>query len=212
MPYKDPEMARKHQREYNAAHKAQRAEYNKEYHRWWNAAHREERREQSRKYHAAHREQIKARKAAYAKAHRAEYTQRMREYRQRPGVRERIAASQRARYWKNREKWLKYLKNSYIRRREKCLDYQRRHRAELNARCAEDAVLYAAIRAKRRTSAAIKTMRKGNTYLPRFSRRIPDWAVKGQHLDTRSAFLAVNLTASQRAYARELAIERKAAT
>jgi len=38
-----------------------------------------------------------------------------------------------------------------------------------------------------------------------------EWAAAGQRvLDVRSAFLAVNMTPSQRAYARELAIERRA--
>ena len=47
-------------------------------------------------------------------------------------------------------------------------------------------------------------------YAPRFNRRLPEWAPVGGGLDRRSAFLAVNLTPSQRAYARELAIERRA--
>ena len=51
----------------------------------------------------------------------------------------------------------------------------------------------------------------GKGYRPRFRVRLPEWAAAGQRvLDVRSAFLAVNMTPSQRAYARELAIERRA--
>ena len=46
-------------------------------------------------------------------------------------------------------------------------------------------------------------------YRALWSMRIPDWATKGSVLDGRSQFLSVNLTPAQRAYARELAIERK---
>ena len=54
-------------------------------------------------------------------------------------------------------------------------------------------------------------MKAGRGYSPRPQCRVPDWAVKGQAVDVRSAFLAENLTPAQRAYARDLAIERKAA-
>lgn len=50
----------------------------------------------------------------------------------------------------------------------------------------------------------------GGFYKPRYSIRLPDWCVKGQFItDVRSQWLAENLTATQRAYARELAIERR---
>lgn len=214
MPYKDPEKARRHQREYNAAHRAQKSAYMKahpEYNRNWKARNREKCREYNRKYHAEHREQIHARKSAYAKAHREEYTQRMREYRQRPGVKERNAAYMRERYWRNREKWLKYWHDSYVRRRDKCKAYQRQYRSMVNARCAVDAEYYSLVRAERRTRSAVKRIAMGKTYRPRFHTRLPDWCVMGQRvLDNRSAFLAVNMSASQRDYVRELAIERTA--
>lgn len=38
---------------------------------------------------------------------------------------------------------------------------------------------------------------------------IHDWCVYGRVIDAKSAFLAMNLTASQRAYAMELYRERK---
>lgn len=73
-----------------------------------------------------------------------------------------------------------------------------------------DAKRYAQWRAKRRMQRARKTVAEGRTYRPLFCLRIPDWATKGQRiLDASSAYLAVNLTDAQRAYARELAIERK---
>ena len=73
-----------------------------------------------------------------------------------------------------------------------------------------DAQRYAKWRAKRRIQRARKTVAEGRLYRPLYCTRIPDWATKGQRiLDASSAYLAVNLSASQRAYARELAIERK---
>ena len=46
-------------------------------------------------------------------------------------------------------------------------------------------------------------------YRPLWSMRFPDWATKGSVLDGRSQFLAINMTPEQKAYAREMAIERK---
>ena len=69
---------------------------------------------------------------------------------------------------------------------------------------------------KRRTTErvryAVKTVRAGLCYKPCYCRRKPDWMPVGRVvLDVHSQWLDVNLTASQRAYARDLAIERKAA-
>ena len=73
-----------------------------------------------------------------------------------------------------------------------------------------DAQRYAKWRAKRRIQRARKAVAEGRLYRPLYCTRIPDWATKGQRiLDASSAYLACNLTDSQRAYARELAIERK---
>lgn len=73
-----------------------------------------------------------------------------------------------------------------------------------------DAKLYAQWRAKRRMQRARKAVAEGRTYRPLYCTRFPDWAVKGQRvLDVSSAFLAVNMTPEQRAYALELAVERK---
>lgn len=67
---------------------------------------------------------------------------------------------------------------------------------------------------KRRTTErvryAVKTVRAGLCYKPCYCRRKPDWMPVGRVvLDVHSQWLAVNLTDAQRAYARELAIERK---
>lgn len=73
-----------------------------------------------------------------------------------------------------------------------------------------DAKLYAQWRAKRRMQRARKAVAEGRTYRPLYCTRFPDWAVKGQRvLDVSSEFLAVNMTPEQRAYALELAVERK---
>ena len=73
-----------------------------------------------------------------------------------------------------------------------------------------DADAYAANRAyNRQLRAKVSVLTRG-FYRPRFSSRIPDWATKGMNvLDCGSQFLAENITDSQRAYARELAIERR---
>lgn len=52
----------------------------------------------------------------------------------------------------------------------------------------------------------------GKTYSPRFYIRKPEWMPVGKAVgDPRSAFLAENITPEMRAYALELAIERRAA-
>ena len=125
----------------------------------------------------------------------------------------RIRAQKRANYAKWRVVLLEQLHERYVsdeafrkRKRACAARADERLRSKLEA----DAKLYAKWRAKRRMRWARKTVAKGRAYSPLFCTRIPDWATKGQRvLDARSAFLAVNLTDSQRAYARELAIERK---
>ena len=75
---------------------------------------------------------------------------------------------------------------------------------------ARDAAAYAEWRAKWRIIYAKRMLRSGGTYSPRYYLRIPDYVVKCGALDSRSAFLSENVTPSQRAYARELAIGRRA--
>ena len=128
---------------------------------------------------------------------------------------DRIRAQKRKNYAKNRVTILEQLHERYVSdeayRAQKLAHVRlsdRKYRAKLEA----DAKLYAAWRAKRRIQRARKAVAEGRTYRPLYCTRFPDWATKGQRgLDARSAFLACNLTDSQRAYARELAIERRAA-
>ena len=72
-----------------------------------------------------------------------------------------------------------------------------------------DSALYAKGRAYNRMLKAKRTILRGGKYRPRFGYRIPDWAVKGETiLNSSSQWMEINITPSQRAYARELAIER----
>ncbi len=80
-----------------------------------------------------------------------------------------------------------------------------------DARMAADEKFYCAFRAKQREY--LKRHRdkaRKREYRPIRSMRFPDWACKGvSTLDVRSQWLINNMTDEQRAYARELAIERK---
>ncbi len=75
--------------------------------------------------------------------------------------------------------------------------------------CAVDPDAYAKHRAKKRVVWAKDAIKKRGCYSPNFARRIPDWCAKGGDLDVCSAYLAVNATFEQAAFARDLAIERK---
>ena len=67
-------------------------------------------------------------------------------------------------------------------------------------------------RVTERVRHAIKAVTKHGAYKPQFNRRKPDWVPVGQSgIDYSSPFLWNNLTDAQRAYASELAIERRAA-
>ena len=66
-------------------------------------------------------------------------------------------------------------------------------------------------RAQRRVRYAKARLRDGKGYRPLFRMRLPEWAEAGRRvLDANSPYLWNNLTDSQRAFARELAIERNA--
>ena len=69
---------------------------------------------------------------------------------------------------------------------------------------------YASYRICRRKSYAKKAVLSGKPYRPLYSRRIPDWCVKGESIiDYRSQFLPENITPAMAAYARSLAMERR---
>jgi hypothetical protein len=158
--------------------------------------------EANRKYYAAHREEILARRkalrasnlehfraleAAWRKANPKAYAEKQRRYRQKPESKVKAAAAMRA--WRAAN--------------------QEAVRAAERARYAKNVVRK---RSQHRKCYAKGRLLKGKGYRARFRCRLPDWAAAGQRvLDARSQWLAVNLTASQRAYARDLAIERKAA-
>ena len=158
--------------------------------------------EYNRKYYAAHREKILARlkarrasdperfralEAAWRKANPKACHEKQRRYRQKPESKAKEAAKQRA-----------------------------RRRLNPDAVRAADRAFYAKAvvrkRAQRRKCYAKARVLGGKGYRARFRCRLPEWVAAGQRaLDARSQWLAVNLSASQRAYARELAIERRGA-
>ena len=152
----------------------------------------EERRERKRlrsiEYRKRNKEKIQAyRKSAKRKAAQSEY---MRKWRaEHPEY-------QRAYYATHREAYREYAHAAMV----------FRHIREM-----VDADFYAANRAKRRAYAYARYKRLGLTWGQggRPSMRIPDYCVRGQVLDVRSQWLINNMTDEQRAYARELAIERK---
>ena len=90
--------------------------------------------------------------------------------------------------------------------------YLRKSMANFRMRFYFDAEAYAAYRAYNRKLRAKEAVMKRGSYRPHFWFRIPDWMTKGTFaLDSRSPFLHENITPSQRAFARELAQERRAA-
>jgi len=124
---------------------------------------------------------------------------------------------ERDRKWRkaNPDKRKAQKKRNYRRHRAEILAKKRRQYVESGvwtARCllfALDAAAYAKFRASDRMRTAKRCVLAGRSYKPRFSRRIPDWATMGGALDTGSPWLGVYITPEQRAFARELAIERK---
>ncbi len=98
------------------------------------------------------------------------------------------------------------------RNREKVRAYSRRAYLRRIIREMFDAEYYAHNRARTRANHYARWKRMGLTWGQgggRPSMRIPDYCVRGQVLDVRSQWLINNMTDEQRAYARELAIERK---
>lgn len=124
---------------------------------------------------------------------------------------------ERDRRWReaNPDKKAAQNRRHYKRHRAEILDKKRAYYAGVaNPRrkvrmCLMTPCEYAEWRARARRRRAIRTVLAGKIYKPRFARRIPSWSVYGRVIDAQSAFLAMNLTASQRAYAMELYRERK---
>ena len=115
----------------------------------------------------------------------------------------------------NPEKHMAWYRKYYRANCERIWAYANEQYQKESQLCACDAAYYAEYRgAQRKRCLTWRKKRRGQKklYRPNFKMRIPDCNTKGPRaLDTRSSFLDVNLTASQRAYARDLAIERKAA-
>ena len=171
------------------------------------------RRAKQRIYDKRYRERERAKVAAYGKAYKAAHREKIRKQKRARywADPEKARAKGREKYAANREKRIKKVAEWQRNNPEKVQAYSKRTRANLRRKMAEDSDRYAMERAKERMRSARRSIKKGIRYRPRFFLRIPDWATFGQRiLDTRSAFLAVNMTPSQRAYARELAIERSA--
>lgn len=124
---------------------------------------------------------------------------------------------ERDRKWReaNPDKRKAQKRRNYQRHRAKILAKKRRQYVEAGVWTARrllfalDAAAYAKFRADARMRTAKRCVLAGRFYKPRFVRRIPDWCVMGHVVDMRSPWLVENLTPSQRAFARELAIERR---
>ena len=127
-----------------------------------------------------------------------------------PAFRARKIASAAKYYAEHREKRDAAKKKWADANRDKVRGYVRKCMRKIRLAWCFDAVAYAKGRAYGRMLRAKRTVLRGGVYRPHFSYRIPDWATKGEPvLDASSSWLDINLTPSQRAFARELAIERK---
>lgn len=118
---------------------------------------------------------------------------------------------QRAQYERHRDERLAYMKRRYAENPAAHKEAMKRAREADRARCRADADYYAVKRARARMWYAAMRVRQGKPYSPRPQCRIPDTERMGRGPDAASAFLPENATPSQRAFARELARERRAA-
>ena len=148
---------------------------------------------------------------AYRKARRAIDREReaMR-YATDPAFRARKIASAKKYYTENRKKREKVKRKWEEANRDKRREYAKKHMRKVRLAWCFDSDLYAKGRAYSRMLKAKSTILRGGVNRPRFGCRIPDWAVKGEMiLNASSQWLAVNITPSQRAFAREIAMQRK---
>lgn len=149
---------------------------------------------------------------AYRKARRAIDRERdaMR-YATDPAFRARKIASAKKYYTENRKKREKVKRKWADANRDKCREYSKKHIRKVRLAWCFDADLYAKGRAYNRMLKAKSIILRGGVYRPRFSCRIPDFAVKGQDIvDYHSQFLSDNITEEQVAFAKELYRERNA--
>ena len=151
-------------------------------------------------------------KRAYQKARQAIYRERdaMR-YATDPAFRARKIASAKKYYKENRKKREKVKRKWDEANRDKRREYVKKSMMKIRLAYFLDSNLYAKAREHNRMLKAKRTILRGGVYRPRFSCRIPDFAVKGQDLvDHRSQFLSDNITEEQVAFVKELYRERNA--
>lgn len=149
---------------------------------------------------------------AYQKARRAIYREReaMR-YATDPAFRARKIASAKKYYKENRKKREKVKRKWDEANRDKRREYMKKSMRKIRLAYCFDSDLYAKARAYNRMQKAKRIILTGGVYRPRFSCRIPDFAVKGQDIvDYHSQFLSDNITEEQVAFAKELYRERNA--
>ena len=149
---------------------------------------------------------------AYRKARRAIDRERdaMR-YATDPAFRARKIASAKKYYMENRKKRAEVKRKWDDANRDKRREYVKKHMRKVRLAWCFDADLYAKGRAYNRMLKAKRIILRGGVYRPRFSCRIPDFAVKGQDIvDYHSQFLSDNITEEQVAFAKELYRERNA--
>ena len=149
---------------------------------------------------------------AYRKARRAIDRERdaMR-YATDPAFRARKIASAKKYYMENRKKRAEVKRKWDDANRDKRREYGKKHMRKVRLAWCFDADLYAKWRAYNRMLKAKRIILRGGVYRPRFSCRIPDFAVKGQDIvDYHSQFLSDNITEEQVAFAKELYRERNA--
>lgn len=187
----------KQSREYARAYYWANVEKVRAYHREWNRAHRDtiypKQNAAKRKERRENPDKVRARERAYWRKpeNAARKRQAMKKYR----------ASAKGRAW--RMAW--NAKNA-----DRVKATNRRSEAKRKVKKQTDAAYYAKRRADTRKRRAKAAMIANGSYRPRYSARIPDWCVMGGAVDVRSRFLFENATASDRAFARDLAIERRA--
>ena len=148
---------------------------------------------------------------AYQKARRAIDREReaMR-YATDPAFRARKIASAKKYYKENRKKREKVKRKWADANRDKVREYAKKHIRKVRLAWCFDADLYAKGRAYNRMLKAKSIILRGGVYRPRFSCRIPDYAVKGEMiLNASSQWLAFNITPSQRAFSREIAMQNR---
>ena len=149
---------------------------------------------------------------AYQKARRAIDREReaMR-YATDPAFRARKIASAKKYYKENRKKREKVKRKWDEANRDKRREYMKKSMRKIRLAYCFDSDLYAKARAYNRMQKAKRIILTGGVYRPRFSCRIPDFAVKGQDIvDYHSQFLSYNITEEQVAFAKELYRERNA--